>query len=99
MAKPRKNTAVPEPVPMPQVGDKVYPPRSEMVYEISKVHHGGEEVDLHVPALRTGRICGQRGTTMTLVTIGDYTFNPEAIDLVKGDREDYCEVFFRNGQR
>ena len=29
---------------------------------------------------------------MTLVTIGDY--NPEAIDLVKGDREDYCEVFF-----
>ncbi len=32
---------------------------------------------------------------MTLVTIGDYTFNPEAIDLVKGDREDYCEVFFR----
>ena len=36
---------------------------------------------------------------MTLVTIGDYTFNPEAIDLVKGDREDYCEVFFRNGER
>jgi hypothetical protein len=34
---------------MPQVGDKVYPPRSERVYEISKVHHGGEEVDLHVP--------------------------------------------------
>jgi len=39
------------------------------------------------------------GLTMTLVTIGDYTFNPEAIDLVKGDREDYCEVFFRNGER
>ena len=36
---------------------------------------------------------------MTLVTIGDYTFNPEAIDLVKGDREHYCEVFFRNGER
>jgi len=36
---------------------------------------------------------------MTLVTIGDYTFNSEAIDLVKGDREDYCEVFFRNGER
>ena len=35
---------------------------------------------------------------MTLVTIGDYTFNPEAIDLVKGDGEDYCEVFFRNGR-
>ena len=31
---------------------------------------------------------------MTLVTIGDYTFNPEAIDLVKGDREDYCESSF-----
>jgi hypothetical protein len=25
-----------------------YPPRSDLVYEISKVHHGGEEVDLHV---------------------------------------------------
>jgi hypothetical protein len=48
MAKPRKKTAAPEPPPMPQVGDKVYPPRSEMVYEISKVHYGGEEVDLHV---------------------------------------------------
>ena len=36
---------------------------------------------------------------MTLVTIGDYTFNPEAIDLVKGGREDYCEVFFRGGEK
>src|SRR5258705_12141245 len=53
MAKPRKKTAAPEPPPMPQVGDKVYPPRSEMVYEISKVHYGGNEVDLHVPGVET----------------------------------------------
>jgi hypothetical protein len=39
---------------MPQVGDKVYPPRS-VVYEISKVHHGGEEVDLHVPGTNLER--------------------------------------------
>jgi hypothetical protein len=40
---------------MPQVGDKVYPPRSEMIYEISKVHHGGGEVDLHVPGTNLQR--------------------------------------------
>jgi hypothetical protein len=40
---------------MPQVGDKVYPPRSEMVYEISKVHYGGNEVDLHVPGTNLQR--------------------------------------------
>ena len=36
---------------------------------------------------------------MTFVSIEDYTFNPEAIDLVKGGREDYCEVFFRGGEK
>jgi len=55
MAKSRKKTAAPEPPPPPQVGDKVYPPRSEMVYEISKVHYGGEEVDLHVPGTNLER--------------------------------------------
>jgi hypothetical protein len=49
MAKTRKKTASPEPPPPPQVGDKVSSPRSEMVYEICKVHQGGEYVDLHVP--------------------------------------------------
>jgi hypothetical protein len=33
---------------MPQVGDKVDPPNSQMLYEISPVHVGGDEVDLHV---------------------------------------------------
>src|SRR3981189_3120123 len=49
MAKPRKKAAAPEAPPGPQVGDKVRPDQSVMVYEILKVHHGGEEVDLHVP--------------------------------------------------
>ena len=40
---------------MPQVGDKVKPYSSEMVYEISKVHHGGDEVDLHVPGTNLQR--------------------------------------------
>lgn len=35
--------------PAPQVGDKVKPGRSVLTYEISKVHHGSNEVDLHVP--------------------------------------------------
>jgi hypothetical protein len=39
----------------PQVGDKVLPPRSEMVYEIMRVHIGGEEVDLHVPGTNLER--------------------------------------------
>jgi hypothetical protein len=33
---------------MPQVGDKVYPGKSEMLYEISRVSHDGAEVNLHV---------------------------------------------------
>jgi hypothetical protein len=32
-----------------------YPPRSELVYEISKVHYGGDEVDLHVPGTNLER--------------------------------------------
>ena len=55
MAKPRKKTAAPEPPPMAQVGDKVKPYSSEMVYEISKVHYGGNEVDLHVPGTNLQR--------------------------------------------
>ena len=55
MAKLRKKPAVPEPPPLPQVGDRVYPPRSELVYEISRVYIGGDEVDLHVPGTNLER--------------------------------------------
>jgi hypothetical protein len=48
MAKTRKK-AISEPPSMPQVGDKVYPGKSEMLYEISHVSHDGAEVNLHVP--------------------------------------------------
>ena len=37
MAKTRKQSDAPEIPLMPQVGDKVKPPRSEMAYEISRV--------------------------------------------------------------
>jgi hypothetical protein len=40
---------------MAQVGDKVKPYSSEMVYEISKVHYEGNEVDLHVPGTNLQR--------------------------------------------
>src|SRR4030088_1403589 len=52
MAKPRKQTAAPDP---PQVGDKVRPGRSEMVYEISHVSKEGDEVNLHVPGTKLQR--------------------------------------------
>ena len=39
----------------PQVGDKVYPPNSQMLYEISHVHVGGDEVNLHVPGTNLER--------------------------------------------
>jgi hypothetical protein len=55
MAKARKDATASEVPPLPQVGDKVYPPRSEMIYEISRVYPGGEEVDLHVPATNLER--------------------------------------------
>src|ERR1700743_547385 len=50
----RKRSAA-DPPPMPQVGDKVYPAKSEMLYEVSHVHHGGDEVDLHVPGTNLTR--------------------------------------------
>jgi hypothetical protein len=48
MAKPHKKAAAPEQPPMPQVGDKVTV-GTDSVYEIVKVHHGGNEVDLQFP--------------------------------------------------
>jgi hypothetical protein len=54
MAK-RKQVAVPEPSPIPQIGDKVYPANSEMLYEISHVSHDGAEVNLHVPGTNLER--------------------------------------------
>jgi hypothetical protein len=54
MAK-RKQAAAPEPSPVPQVGDKVRPGRSEMVYEISHVSKEGNEVNLHVPGTNLER--------------------------------------------
>ena len=54
MAK-RKRASASELPLMPQVGDKVYPPNSQMVYEISHVHVGGDEVDLHVPGTNLQR--------------------------------------------
>jgi hypothetical protein len=40
---------------VPQVGDKVKPGRSVLTYEILRVHHGGNEVDLHVPGTNLQR--------------------------------------------
>jgi hypothetical protein len=62
MPKPRKKAAVESDAPiMPQVGDKVIPARTEMVYEILHVHHGGGEVDLHVPGMNLERTTPPRG--------------------------------------
>jgi hypothetical protein len=55
MAKPRKHSdALDVPLP-PQVGDKVKPGRSEMVYEINRVSQDGSEVDLYVPGTNLQR--------------------------------------------
>jgi hypothetical protein len=48
MAKPRKKAAAELPI-VPQVGDKVTIPRASSVLEITHVHHGGDEVNLHLP--------------------------------------------------
>ena len=53
MAK-RKQAAAPEPPPTPQVGDKVTA-GTDSVYEIAKVHHGGNEVDLQFPGTNLTR--------------------------------------------
>jgi hypothetical protein len=67
MAKTRKKAAAAsDQPPVPQVGDKVTPPRSEMVYEISRVSPGGDEVDLHVPGMNLERF-RVRTDTLTFV--------------------------------
>jgi hypothetical protein len=48
MAKSRIRASVPETPAAPQVGDKVTV-GTDCVYEIAKVHHGGNEVDLEFP--------------------------------------------------
>jgi hypothetical protein len=50
MQKASKKVAVaPEAPAVPQVGDKVTVGNSDSVYEISRVHIGGDEVDLQFP--------------------------------------------------
>jgi hypothetical protein len=49
MAKARKRAPEPEPPPVPHVGDKVTIPRIQSVLEITKVHYGGDQVDLQRP--------------------------------------------------
>jgi hypothetical protein len=49
MAKPRKKSVAPELPAVPQVGDKVTVGSSDSIYEISRVHIGGDEVDLQFP--------------------------------------------------
>jgi len=66
MAKPRKKASAPEAPVAPQVGDKVRPGRSEMVYEISHVSHDGGEVNLHVPGTNLERF-RVRTDTLTFV--------------------------------
>jgi hypothetical protein len=66
MAKTRKQTAAYDLPPTPQVGDKVKPGRSDMVYEISRVSQDGSHVDLHVPGMNLDRF-RVRTDTLTFV--------------------------------
>jgi hypothetical protein len=66
MAKTRKQTAGDDLPLMPQVGDKVKPGRSEMVYEVSRVSQDGSDVDLHVPGMNLDRF-RVRTDTLTFV--------------------------------
>jgi ribosomal 50S subunit-recycling heat shock protein len=61
MAKPRNKPDADAP---PQVGDKVMPPRSVIVYEIMRVHIGGKEVDLRVPGTNLERCQVQADTLL-----------------------------------
>jgi hypothetical protein len=66
MPKPRKKAEALDAPPVPQVGDKVTPPRSHMVYEISRVSPEGDEVDLHVPGMNLERF-RVRTDTLTFI--------------------------------
>jgi hypothetical protein len=55
MPKPRNKSPALAAQTAPQIGDKVKPGRSEMVYEISRVSDDGAEVNLHVPGTNLER--------------------------------------------
>jgi hypothetical protein len=55
MAKFSKKAAMPDTPGLPQVGDKVKPGRSELVYEIDHVSQDGSEVNLYVPGANLQR--------------------------------------------
>jgi hypothetical protein len=55
MAKTRKQATAPEPPPLPQVGDKVIPERSEATYVITGIRSGGDYVDLKLPGTNLER--------------------------------------------
>ncbi len=50
-----KRNRISSPELPPQVGDKVYPANSQMLYEISYVSHDGAEVNLHIPGTNLER--------------------------------------------
>jgi hypothetical protein len=62
MAKSRKKAAAPEPAPMPKAGDKVTA-GTDSIYDIAKVHHGGNEVDLEFPETNFMRLRACRQIT------------------------------------
>jgi hypothetical protein len=55
MAKTRKPAAEPESQPMPQVGDKVIPERSESTWVITHVSPDGNEVNLNLEGTNLDR--------------------------------------------
>jgi hypothetical protein len=66
MPKSPKHAAVAETSGAPQVGDKVKPGSSEMVYEIDHVSQDGSEVNLYVPGTNLQRF-RVRTDTLTFV--------------------------------
>ena len=66
MSTSRKRSTVPETPALPQVGDKVRPGSSEMVYEIDHVNQDGGEVNLYVPGTNLKRF-RVRTETLTFV--------------------------------
>ena len=88
MPKAQRQAAASEVRSLPQVGDKVCPPRSEVVYEVSKVHVGGDEVDLHLPGTNLERF-RVRTDALTYVerkppASTSNPFNPEPVFDARG---------------
>ena len=90
MPKSRKTSVIPETLPVPHVGDKVIPERSDSVWVVSHVSSDGKEVNLNLEGTNLDRFRVRADTLKFVDRKGPAkTSNPFTIAELQGLEESY----------